>query len=89
MVDILKEMGFLYATKAGISIGSTTSSSRRRRSRWWTRRRKKEVEVDKQYREGLITNGERYNKVIQLWSDVTDRSRTRCSRRWSGSTRRR
>ena len=37
------------------------------------------IKVERQYLEGAITNGERYNKVIAVWSDVTERSRTRCS----------
>ncbi len=73
MVDILKDIGFLYATKAGISIGIDDLVIPPRKVEMVEDARKKEVEVDKQYREGLITNGERYNKVIQLWSDVTDR----------------
>ncbi len=31
------------------------------------------VKVDQQYRDGAITNGERYNKVIAIWSDVTEK----------------
>ena len=33
---------------------------------------KKVIEVEKQYQDGAITNGERYNKMIDIWSDITD-----------------
>jgi DNA-directed RNA polymerase subunit beta' len=38
------------------------------------------IEVRAQYQEGAITHGERYNKIIEIWSKVTDASPTKCSR---------
>ncbi len=73
MLDDLKAMGFLYATKAGVSIGIDDMV---------TPLSKKAiiadalVEVDnlrKQYEDATMTDMERTNKVTKIWSDVTDR----------------
>ncbi|MFZ4986703.1 MAG: DNA-directed RNA polymerase subunit beta', partial [Blastocatellia bacterium] len=72
-LDRLKETGFLYATRAGLSIGiddMVTPPSKPTLERDAEER----VEyVEQQYREGAITNGERYNKVVAIWSEVTER----------------
>ena len=52
---------------------STTWSSRRRRRRSSSGARDEVIKVEGQYLEGAITNGERYNKVIAIWSDVTEK----------------
>ena len=52
---------------------STTSSSPRARTRWCWRAQKEVIDVEKQYLDGAITNGERYNKVIAIWSTVTEK----------------
>ena len=44
----------------------------RRRRRSCSTARKKVAEVEKQYRQGIITDGERYNKIIDIWTDATD-----------------
>ena len=49
---------------------------------WWCRKKrltlvsdaeKQVIEVQQQYQEGAITHGERYNKIIEIWSKVTER----------------
>ena len=43
------------------------------RTRWSTGAQKEVLDVEKQYLDGAITNGERYNKVIAIWSTVTEK----------------
>jgi len=73
MLDDIKSLGFLYATKAGISIGIDDLVVPRSKTELVNAAEKEVIEVEKQYQEGAITHGERYNKVIAIWSNVTDR----------------
>ena len=73
MLDKLKELGFLYATKAGISIGVDDMLIPASKDQLVKKARSEVISVDKQYKEGVITNGERYNKIIAIWSDTTDK----------------
>ncbi|HEV2708016.1 MAG TPA: DNA-directed RNA polymerase subunit beta' [Pyrinomonadaceae bacterium] len=73
MLDDLKNLGFLYATRAGISIGIDDLVTPDAKRDLVARADRDVIEVDKQYRDGVITNGERYNKVIAIWSEVTDK----------------
>jgi len=73
MLDELKELGFLYATKAGISIGIDDMVIPPEKEKLVGEAERDVVSVQKQYLDGAITNGERYNKVIAIWSDVTEK----------------
>ncbi len=73
MLDDLKTLGFLYATKAGISIGIDDLVTPDAKKKLVGQAEKDVIEVDRQYRDGVITNLERYNKVIAIWSEVTDK----------------
>ncbi|HEX8501059.1 MAG TPA: hypothetical protein VF659_10770, partial [Pyrinomonadaceae bacterium] len=73
MLDDLKSLGFLYATRAGISIGIDDLVTPEAKKTLVANADRDVIEVEKQYRDGVITNGERYNKVIAIWSEVTDR----------------
>jgi len=73
MLDSLKDLGFLYATKSGISIGIEDLVIPSEKDKLVAQALADVKEVDDQYREGAITKGERYNKVIAIWSNVTDR----------------
>src|SRR4029077_10328927 len=66
-------LGFYYATKAGISIGIDDMVIPAKKQDLVAEARKSRDAVDNEYREGAITGGERYNKVIAIWSDVTER----------------
>ena len=72
LLENLKEMGFYYATKSGISIGINDMHIPAMKEPLVEQARQAVVEVESQYREGLITNGERYNKVIDIWAQVTE-----------------
>ena len=73
MLDDLKNLGFLYATRAGISIGIDDLVTPDAKKVLVGKADADVIEVEKQYRDGVITNGERYNKVIAIWSEVTDK----------------
>jgi DNA-directed RNA polymerase subunit beta' len=73
MLDSLKDLGFLYATKSGLSIGINDLIVPAEKEALVESARHEVIRVEQQYLEGAITNGERYNKVIAIWSDVTER----------------
>jgi DNA-directed RNA polymerase subunit beta' len=72
-LDKLKELGFLYATKAGVSIGISDMVIPGVKYKLVDSAEHEVFKVQQQYLDGAITNGERYNKVIAIWSDVTEK----------------
>jgi DNA-directed RNA polymerase subunit beta' len=72
MLDKVKELGFLYATKAGISIGIDDLVTPPKKVELVANADKEVIGVEHQYEEGIITKGERYNKIIAIWSNVTE-----------------
>jgi len=72
-LDKVKELGFLYATRAGISIGIDDMVVPSQKADLVKNAQKSVMEVQQQYQEGAITHGERYNKIIEIWSKVTER----------------
>ncbi len=73
MLDKVKNLGFLYATRAGISIGIDDMVVPSMKATLVRDAEKAVIEVQSQYQEGAITQGERYNKIIEIWSKVTER----------------
>jgi DNA-directed RNA polymerase subunit beta' len=73
MLDGLKNLGFLYATKSGISIGIDDLIIPEEKKQLVESARQEVIRVEQQYLEGAITNGERYNKVIAIWSEATEK----------------
>jgi len=73
LVDKLKDVGFLYATRAGVSIGVDDMVVPPEKAALVDGARQNQMEVEKQFLEGLITNRERYNKVIAIWSEATEK----------------
>ena len=73
MLDEIKKLGFLYATRAGISIGIDDMVVPDEKAKLVKDAEKAVIEVMSQYQEGAITQGERYNKIIEIWSKVTER----------------
>ena len=72
-LDKIKDIGFTYATRAGISICIDNMHIPTQEGRIASAKAQREVnEIERQYAEGLITNGERYNKVIDIWAHVTE-----------------
>lgn len=71
-LDKVKEIGFRYATKSGISISIEDMHIPSKKAELIGKAEKEILEVEQQYAEGLITKGERYNKVIDIWAHVTE-----------------
>jgi len=72
MLDALKHLGFTYATRSGLSIGIDDLIIPKEKAQLVTNARNEVIKVESQYLEGAITNGERYNKVIAIWSEATE-----------------
>ena len=73
MLDVVKNLGFLSATQSGLSIGIDDLVIPSEKVQLVDKARADVIKVEQQYLDGAITNGERYNKVIAIWSDVTER----------------
>jgi len=71
-LDKIKKLGFSYSTFGGISLCIDDLIVPKAKAEI-IRKAKKEIErTEKLYRDGAITNGERYNKVIQVWARATE-----------------
>ncbi|MEP6937533.1 MAG: DNA-directed RNA polymerase subunit beta' [Chthoniobacterales bacterium] len=71
-LDRLKELGFAEATKAGISIGISDMIIPKEKQTELEHAYKQIKQVEQQYRKGIITDGERYNKIIDIWTHAGD-----------------
>ncbi len=72
LADRLKNLGYKYATKAGISICMDDLKIPQKKGELLEVANEEVKEIQTQYNEGLITNGERYNKVIDIWAHATE-----------------
>src|SRR5947199_2917494 len=72
LADRMRSFGYGYATKAGISIAIKDMVIPAKKQEFLERAQKEVAEIENQYLEGLITDGERYNKVIDIWAQVTE-----------------
>jgi DNA-directed RNA polymerase subunit beta' len=73
MADRLKNLGFEFATKFGMSIAMKDMIIPQTKVQLLTEAKKEVKEIESQYAEGIITDGERYNKVIDIWTNLSDR----------------
>jgi DNA-directed RNA polymerase subunit beta' len=77
LADRLKDLGYYYATKAGFSICVDDMSIPESKKEILGKATEEVLEIQNQYKEGLITDGERYNKVIDIWAraneDISER----------------
>src|SRR6476469_8248116 len=71
-VDKIKDAGFTYATRAGVSICIDNMHIPSKKEELLGKAQREVNEIERQYAEGLITNGERYNKVIDIWAHATE-----------------
>jgi DNA-directed RNA polymerase subunit beta' len=72
VADRLKDIGYEYATKAGISICINDMKIPLSKEDFIEKAEKDVLDVEQQYTDGLITSGEKYNKVVDIWSKVTE-----------------
>jgi DNA-directed RNA polymerase subunit beta' len=70
--DQLMYTGFHYATRAGVSIGVDDMVVPQQKTKILATAEKEVKEIQEQYSSGLVTNGERYNKVVDIWSRTND-----------------
>jgi len=70
--DQLMYTGFHYATRAGVSFGIDDIVIPEQKTRIVTSADDEVKEIQDQYASGLVTNGERYNKVVDIWSRAND-----------------
>jgi DNA-directed RNA polymerase subunit beta' len=70
--DQLMYTGFQYATRAGVSIGVDDMVVPQQKIKILATAEKEVKEIQEQYSSGLVTNGERYNKVVDIWSRTND-----------------
>jgi DNA-directed RNA polymerase subunit beta' len=73
LADRLKDLGFRFATIAGISISIKDMVVPASKKEIVTQADADVLEIQKQYMDGLITDGERYNKVIDIWAHATEK----------------
>jgi DNA-directed RNA polymerase subunit beta' len=70
--DQLMYTGFHYATRAGVSIGVDDMVVPQNKTKILSTAEREVKEIQEQYASGLVTNGERYNKVVDIWSRTND-----------------
>ncbi len=73
ILDKMKELGFNYATYAGFSLGIDDFVIPKEKSDLVERAQKEVQRIEKLYREGTISAGERFNRVVEIWGTVTDK----------------
>jgi DNA-directed RNA polymerase subunit beta' len=73
LADALRSLGYKYATMAGISICIDDMQIPAAKKRELEAAQKEVAEIEEQYTEGLITDGERYNKVVDIWAQVAEK----------------
>lgn len=73
LADSLKNTGFEQAARSGISIGFDDIVIPEEKKEMITKAEKMAEEIEEQYQNGLISHGERYNKLIDMWQKTTDK----------------
>ncbi len=73
MLDDIKEITFNYATRAGISFGVDDMVVPSKKPEILQQARTEVVEIENQRSAGVITQGERHNKIIDIWHRVTEK----------------
>jgi DNA-directed RNA polymerase, beta' subunit len=71
-LDRLKNLGFRYATKAGVSISIADIIVPDSKQKYIAEAKKKVREIQNQYGAGLLTDSERYNKIVDIWTDTNN-----------------
>ncbi|MCK5178009.1 MAG: DNA-directed RNA polymerase subunit beta', partial [Candidatus Omnitrophica bacterium] len=72
LLDDLKDFGFNNATLAGISIGISDMTVPKEKGDIIKNSRQEVSKIEDQYRKGIITGRERYNKIIDVWTHTTE-----------------
>ena len=70
--DKMMELGFKESCNSGLSVGKDDMIIPETKDKRISQARESIIKIERQYNEGLITNGERYNKIIDEWSNCSD-----------------
>jgi DNA-directed RNA polymerase subunit beta' len=70
--DRLKDLGYKFSTQGGLSISIDAMITPKSKQTILRKAEKQITEIGRQYTEGLITQGEKYNKVVDIWAKATD-----------------
>ena len=70
--DRLKDLGYKFSTQGGLSISIDAMITPKSKQTILRKAEKQITEISRQYTEGLITQGEKYNKVVDIWAKATD-----------------
>jgi len=70
LLDEIKNFGFKYATLAGLSFGITDLKIPKRKQEIIDETEKKVNKIHKNYNDGVLTEGERYNQVVDAWTNA-------------------
>ena len=73
VLDKLKNLGYEHATRSGMSIGLSDMIIPEGKSEMVAKARAEIEEIEEKYKKGLITEGERYNMIIDIWTDTNDK----------------
>ena len=72
MLDAMKDLGFHYATRAGLTIGLEDVKTPPEKPEIIARYDARAAKVETQYQKGVITDGERRRELIEIWTEATD-----------------
>jgi len=73
LADQIMYLGFKYATRSGISFGINDMEIPKEKVQILAEAEKEVIEIQSQYASGLVTDGERYNKVVDIWSHANEK----------------
>ena len=73
VLDSIKQLGFRYATKSGITIAMNDIEVPESKAKLLEEAEERIAIIDTQYNRGLITEGERYNSIVGVWMETMDR----------------
>ena len=72
LADRIKDLGYQYATRSGLSISIKDMTIPHRKTEILDQAFDLVKEIERQYNEGLITEGEKYNKAVDIWAKATE-----------------
>ena len=73
MLDGIKDLGFTFSTKAGSTIAITDVTVPKEKPEMLQEADQRVAEIEEQYQMGVLTKDERYDKLIYIWRETTDK----------------
>ena len=75
ILDAVKDVGFRYATRAGVTIGLQDVTTPEAKAKIIAEHERRADKVESQYRKGIITEDERRQELIEIWTEASDKVR--------------